>query len=59
MQVGPEQQVLACAECGRLSDGQALGWQALVVSDDDELPLEDDDVVVFCPDCAAREFDGG
>jgi hypothetical protein len=34
------------------------GWRALFVSDDDELPLQDDDVVVFCPDCAAREFDG-
>jgi hypothetical protein len=49
---------LVCAECGWLSDQRASGWRALVVSDDDELPLQDDDVVVLCPDCAIREFDG-
>ena len=45
------------SECGTVSDEQAGGWRALPVSDDDELPTREDDVVVFCPECATREFD--
>jgi hypothetical protein len=29
------------------------GWRAYLTTDEDE-PL---DIVVYCPDCAAREFD--
>jgi hypothetical protein len=34
--------ILVCAECGRESDDRALGWRALVLSGDDEHPLQDD-----------------
>jgi hypothetical protein len=43
---------------GRLAEEAATDWRTLVVSDDEDLPLQDDDVVAICPDCAAREFDG-
>jgi len=44
---------LVCVECGRRADREARGWQAhLVVADDDE----EDEVVFFCAQCAAREF---
>ena len=45
---------LVCVECRRRADPQARGWQAhLVGSDADE---DEDEVVYFCPACAAREF---
>jgi hypothetical protein len=45
---------LVCVECRRRADPQARGWQAhLVESDDHE---DEDEVVFFCPACAAREF---
>ena len=45
---------LVCVECRRRADSQARGWQAhLVESDDNE---DEDEVVFFCPACAAREF---
>jgi hypothetical protein len=56
--VSPERQLLVCTRCGHIGNDFVRGWHALVVSDDDELPLRDDNVLVFCPDCAAREFDG-
>ena len=41
---------LTCVECGRVAESGARGWKAL---------LDDDDaVVLFCPDCAEREFGG-
>ncbi len=40
--------LLRCVECGVVSTGQARGWQALFV--------EDDEVDTWCPDCARREF---
>jgi hypothetical protein len=42
--------VLECAECGRPSELGAVGWRAMLT--DDEPPA----VVVFCPECAKREF---
>jgi hypothetical protein len=42
--------VLKCAEGGRPSEIGAAGWWALWT--DDEPPA----VVVFCPECAEREF---
>ena len=50
-------QRLVCAESGAESDEQAAGWRSLVLSDDDEHPLQDDHVQTWCPVCAAREFD--
>ncbi len=42
--------VLACAECGKQSEGGARGWRA---------PLTvDDEAVVYCPECAEEEFGG-
>ena len=41
--------MLVCAECGRLSEIGAPGWRGLRT--DDEPPA-----VVFCPECAEREF---
>jgi hypothetical protein len=47
----PEQELsvatLVCLECGEESD-EARGWRAFV---------DDDDLLVYCSDCAAREFD--
>src|SRR5262245_17301028 len=42
----------------RESDEQARGWRAFVLSEDDEQPLQDNDVKTWCSECAAREFDG-
>ena len=46
---------LECIECRRRpSYEDAAGWQAFLVGDPD---LEDDgEIVVYCPDCARREF---
>ena len=45
---------LVCVECRRRADPQARGWQAhLVESDDND---DNDELVFFCPACAAREF---
>jgi hypothetical protein len=52
----PEARRLVCAQCGRTSDDQARGWQAVVLSKDEEWPLQEDEVEAFCPECVAREF---
>jgi hypothetical protein len=44
---------LVCVECRRPADAQARGWQGHLVEADDD---EGDEVVFFCPLCAAREF---
>jgi hypothetical protein len=44
---------LICVECGGRADPDARGWQGHLVEDDDD---ERDDVIFFCPGCAAREF---
>jgi len=44
---------LLCAECRRCSDSEARGWRAYLVDADD---YDGDDVLFFCPTCAAREF---
>jgi hypothetical protein len=41
---------LLCAECAALSPPGAVGWRADLVGDED--------VAVYCPECAAREFGG-
>jgi hypothetical protein len=45
---------MTCAECGCLSQ-TAAGWIALLSRDPDEDDAPDE-VVAFCPVCAAREF---
>jgi hypothetical protein len=48
---------LRCVECGREQDDDGRGWRAYLTVDDadDEEPVE---AVVFCPECATREFGG-
>jgi hypothetical protein len=51
MQRRPEQEQhvasLVCLECGDESD-EAAGWRAY---------RDEDELLVYCSDCAAREFD--
>jgi hypothetical protein len=41
---------LSCCECGRPSKGHAPEWRAYLTSDDPQ------EVAVYCPECAEREF---
>jgi hypothetical protein len=43
---------LTCVECGRAQLAGERGWRAYLTVDEDESA----EAVVFCPDCAAREF---
>jgi hypothetical protein len=45
---------LKCEECGAEPDFQAHGWRAFIAPrpEEDEPP----EVVVYCPECAEREF---
>ena len=44
---------LRCVECGRVQTAAgARGWRAYLTTDEDE-PAE---AVVYCPECAEREF---
>ena len=47
--------MLVCVECGGVADAEAGGWRAYR----EDLPDENDPpaVAIFCPICAAREFD--
>ena len=50
---------MRCVECGRKSQGDAADWRAYLTEDPEE--QNDADVsaleaVVYCPDCAEREF---
>jgi DNA-directed RNA polymerase subunit RPC12/RpoP len=45
-------QRLTCVECGREHDADGRGWKAYLTTGEDE-PAE---AVVYCPECAAREF---
>jgi hypothetical protein len=47
--------VLVCVECGCSDCGSEHGWQGHLVDLDDDGAEE---VVFFCPRCAAREFGG-
>jgi hypothetical protein len=44
---------VVCCECDRRSTGRASGWRGYLVDLDDD---GRDEVVFFCPACAAREF---
>lgn len=43
---------LSCVECGREQAVDERGWRAYVTNDEDE-PAE---AIVYCPECAGREF---
>jgi hypothetical protein len=50
---------LRCVECEERSDASARGWHGYLV--DVDVDVEDDgedEVVFYCPRCAAREFGG-
>ena len=51
--------MLCCVECGCRSDGPGKGWLALRcdVPDPDEPDDREPAIAIYCPDCAAREFD--
>ena len=44
-----------CVECSRVADDEAVGWRAYR----EDLPDEGDPpkIAIFCPICAAHEFD--
>jgi hypothetical protein len=46
---------LLCIECKERSDSSARGWRGYLVDVDDD---GEDEVVFYCPRCAAREFGG-
>ena len=41
-------------ECERRSSDRARGWRGFLVDRDDD--GQEDDIVVYCPGCASREF---
>jgi hypothetical protein len=45
--------VIRCAEWGAESEELAAGWRAYLAGDFDE---DEDEVLLFCPECARREF---
>ena len=45
---------LQCVECRKEAGKIASGWQAYLVRDPDT--QDDEEIVVYCPDCARREF---
>ncbi len=45
---------LRCVECRSEAGKVAPGWQAYLVSDPDT--EDDEEIVVYCPDCTWREF---
>jgi Zn finger protein HypA/HybF involved in hydrogenase expression len=47
-------ELLRCVECGRPQPSSvARGWKAYLTADEEE-PAE---ALVYCPECAEREFD--
>jgi hypothetical protein len=51
--VAKQGSVIRCAECGTESDELAAGWRAYLAGDFDD---EEDELLLFCPECARREF---
>jgi DNA-directed RNA polymerase subunit RPC12/RpoP len=43
---------LICVECGREQTVGERGWRAYLTTDEDEQA----EAIVYCPDCATREF---
>jgi hypothetical protein len=46
---------LMCVECGREHGADERAWRAYLTTDEDE-PTE---AIVYCPECAIREFESG
>jgi hypothetical protein len=44
----PEPRRLGCVGCARVARGYAIGWRAYLTNEDQ--------VAVYCPACAEREF---
>jgi DNA-directed RNA polymerase subunit RPC12/RpoP len=55
MRVDAAESNLRCVECGRKQAAEERGWRAFLTVDDadDDEPVE---AVVYCPECASREF---
>jgi hypothetical protein len=51
----PTTKQLQCGECGRVSRENERGWKAYLGDADDG----GDELLVFCPGCAEREFGNG
>jgi hypothetical protein len=53
-------QPLVCAQCRVLSDPNARGWRGLLAFGDEDVEHDEahDEVAVYYPACAEREFDG-
>jgi hypothetical protein len=49
----PKDERLVCVECGRRSAPGAYGWRAVLAGFGG-----DEEVGVYCPECAAREVGG-
>jgi hypothetical protein len=47
--------VLVCEECGRVAGVETHGWRAFYAEDPDN-PEPSLITVVYCPECAEREF---
>jgi hypothetical protein len=47
---------LACVECGREQRDDERGWRGYLTTHEDEPDYERAEAIVFCPECAAREF---
>ena len=47
--------LLRCLDCGVESDRFATGWQAYLLQGVEG--ESDTEVLMFCPECAEREFD--
>ena len=52
----PPVETLVCVACDRPADASARGWQAHLADLDDD---GQDEIVLFCPACADREFGAG
>jgi len=44
---------LVCLECEEHADDEARGWEAHRCDVDDD---GENEILVYCPDCAVREF---
>jgi DNA-directed RNA polymerase subunit RPC12/RpoP len=53
--VGEVRTLFRCVECGAESNKLATGWRAYLAGELDENEQEGE-VLMFCPDCARREF---
>jgi hypothetical protein len=55
--VAPVTHTIVCAECGDESEGKARGWRAYLFHQQSTASELVEEVAIYCPACAAREFD--